>query len=138
MTHKDVDYTDVTADNLDNMWTESVRRIRTKRSAIASSFAGTTASFDPDGTLCITFPSKSVFAIKLASRPDNRAVVLEAISEVFGDGVPVRYERVPEQMDVIGVSGPRITNTNAEAVIEAIAAIRQHLDDLEAVLDGDA
>lgn len=138
MTRKDIDYTDVTADDLDRMWTESVRRIRTKRSAIASSFAGTTASFDPDGTLCITFPSKAVFAVNLASRLDNLAVVLEAIGEVFGDGVPVRYERAPEQTNVIGVSGSRITSTNVETVLATIAMIRKHLDDLEAILDGDA
>lgn len=138
MTHMDIDFKDITREDFDRMWPEFIRRLRAKRSAIASSFAGTVPSFDPDGTLCVTFPSKSVFAIKLASRPDNRAVVLEAIGEVFGDGVPVRYELASEKTGAIGVSGSRITNTNAETILATIAVIRQHLDDLEAILDGDA
>ena len=78
-------------DTAQRLWAATVRSIRQKRSAIGNTFAGTVVDVDPDGTLCIQFPSQGQFAIRLSERPENRATVREAIIETFGREVPFRY-----------------------------------------------
>ena len=81
----------LTRDTAQRLWAATVRSIRQKRSAIGNTFAGTVVDVDPDGTLCIQFPSQGQFAIRLSERPENRVTVREAIIETFGREVPFRY-----------------------------------------------
>lgn len=74
-------------------WHAVLLEVRKRKPAREATFAQAEVDVDPDGeTLVVELPAESAFALEMASTPENRELLREALAAVFGSAPPFRFQ----------------------------------------------
>jgi DNA polymerase-3 subunit gamma/tau len=112
-------------------WHDVVRKVRSRRPALAASLDGTEVTGEEGGYLMIRFPeSKARFGSVILERGENRPVLQEAIREVYGRPVGWRISKGPSP-GPLGAGEPDV----APRAPEASKQVRSNLSDIQRIAD---